>query len=400
VTTAARRLRVLGVIASSERGGAERVFASLVNRLDPDRFEVWVAYHPGGPMREEYGEAAGTRAFDLQNVLDPTTVVALARWMKDIRCHIVHTHLWTADLLGGMAAALARVPVRVATVHTEYFRSSLDEPRSRRVRRACLSRSYRSIYWLFDRVVAVSQSIALDLHRRAGLSIGPGRVRVIRNGLDLSRIGSSGPLPDRHRLGLAPQGPVITTVANFAPMKGHRWLVAAMPRVLDRFPDATFVLLGDGKEARSIERLVACTGLASRVHFLGSRADALRLMALADVVVLPSVTAEGLPLVCLEALALRRPVVATRVGGIPEVIEDRTTGLLVPPRDPPALAEAIVAVLSNPILAAQLGEQGCRLVSRSFRAEEMVRRTEKLYLELAGVAAPGGVPAFPSREIA
>jgi len=356
------RLRILAVIASSEFGGAERVLASLLEGYDRDRFEVWVACHGDGPMIEEYRRhASGVWAFDLVNIFKPATVAALARLTERLHCQIIHTHLWTADLLGGMAAVLARVPIRVATVHGEYFRT-VEEEGLHWARKIALSKTFRLTYRLFDRVIGVSRSVAADLLERPGLRVGPGKVTVIRNGLDLSRIPVSGSRVDRRDLGLSATAPVLIAVANFSPYKGHRWLLEAMPRVLRRFPEAMLLLVGDGSTLPAIRRQVQERQLEGNVRMTGFRRDAIELMALSDVVVLPSVSSEGPSTVVLEALALGKAVVATRVGGIPEVVEDGETGLLVPPRDPRALADAICTLLADRSRAQLLGEKGRRAV--------------------------------------
>jgi len=385
------RLRILAVIASSEFGGAERVLASLLEGYDRDRFEVWVACHGDGPMIEEYRRhASGVWAFDLVNIFKPATVAALARLTERLHCQIIHTHLWTADLLGGMAAVLARVPIRVATVHGEYFRT-VEEEGLHWARKIALSKTFRLTYRLFDRVIGVSRSVAADLLERPGLRVGPGKVTVIRNGLDLSRIPVSGSRVDRRDLGLSATAPVLIAVANFSPYKGHRWLLEAMPRVLRRFPEAMLLLVGDGSTLPAIRRQVQERQLEGNVRMTGFRRDAIELMALSDVVVLPSVSSEGPSTVVLEALALGKAVVATRVGGIPEVVEDGETGLLVPPRDPRALADAICTLLADRSRAQLLGEKGRRAVWDRFCDATMVRQNECLYLDLAVAKGVAGV---------
>ena len=377
-----RRLRVLAVIASSDFGGAERAFASIVKGLDPERFQVFVACHGQGPMADEYRRhAAGLWALPLASVFDVRSVAALAGLMRRLACDIVHSYLWTADVLAGLASTLARAPVRLATVGGEYFRA-VDDRGIRRARKALLSRGHRVAYWPFDRVIAVSRRTAEDLTSRAGIRVDPRKVITILNGLDLDRVGSTSGVA-RADLDLDRAAPVLVTVANFVPMKGHRWLLEAMPRILARFPDATVVLAGSGPGLEAARERVAAAGLAPRVRILGARADGVDLLALSDVVVLPSVAAEGLPITILEALALGKPVVATRVGGIPEAIQDGETGLLVPPGDPQALADAVSALLADPARAAAMAARGRAAARARFSAEVMVRQIERLYLELA-----------------
>jgi glycosyltransferase involved in cell wall biosynthesis len=380
--TPSRRLRVLAVIASSDFGGAERAFASVLKGLDPDRFQVFVACHGQGPMADEYRRhAAGLWALPLTSIFDARSVVALAGLMRRLACEIVHSYLWTADVLAGLASALARVPIRLATVGGEYFRA-VDDRGIRRARKALLSRGHRVAYWPFDRVIAVSRRTAEDLTSRAGIRVDPRKVITILNGFDLDRVGPTSGVA-RADLELAHAAPVLVTVANFVPMKGHRRLLEAMPGILARFPDATLVLAGSGPGLAAAREHVAAAGLVPRVRILGPRADGVDLLALSDVVVLPSVAAEGLPIVILEALALGKPVVATRVGGIPEVIQDGETGLLVPAGDPQALADAVSSLLADPARAAVMAARGREAVRARFSANGMVRQVERLYLELA-----------------
>ena len=177
----ARRLRVLTVIASSEFGGAERVLASVLKGHDPDRFQVFVACHGEGPMADEYRQhAAGVWALPLTSIFSTKSVVALVRLMRRLRCEVVHSYLWTADVLTGLASTLARVPIRVASVGGEYFRA-VDERGMRRARKALLSHAHRLAYWPFDRVIAVSRRTAEDLMNRAGIRVDPRKVITILN---------------------------------------------------------------------------------------------------------------------------------------------------------------------------------------------------------------------------
>lgn len=397
-TDATRVTRVLSVIASTELGGAERVFTTLLDHLDRSRFEPWVACSGTGPMLPEYvRRAAGVRSFNLVRISDPHTVLVLARWMRVLRCDVVHTHLWTADMLGGLAAALARVPVRVATVHTEYFRA-IDEVGMRRARKAILSRLHRVVYHLFDVVVAVSHSVAGDLAQRPGVAVPSRRIRVIHNGVDA--VDGRAPGTTRETLGLPPGTPVVLVPANFLPVKGHRWLVNAVPGVLERAPGTVFLLAGTGPTVASVRARVAAAGLDARVRVLGSRRDMPDLMRLADLVVLPSVAAEGVPIACLEAMSASRAVVATAVGGLPEVVEHGRTGLLVPPRDPGSLTEAITALLLDPVRAQAMGEAGRTLATSRFTARRMAAELTTVYdgllrrheLPHARTTAPGDTP--------
>jgi len=379
------RIRVFGVIASSEAGGAEETFATLLRRIDPSRFELYVACHGRGPLYEEYRKhSAGVWSLDLLRVWNPASVLRLARLMRQTRCDVVHTCLWSADLLGGAAASLAGVRGIAATVTTEYFRSFGAGPLVR-VRRRLLSRVYRATYWLPHRVVTVSRFLADDLVRRPGLRVPARKIEVIYNPLDrdaLTRLLAS---PGASVRRWTDGSPIVTAVANFHPVKGHQTLVRAMPAIVRRYPGVRFVLVGDGPARAGIEALVASLGLTPAVVFTGQVVGGARAMRESDVVVLPSLS-EGLGVALLEALAIGTPVVASRTGGIPEVLGEQEAGLLVTPGDPDALADAILAVLDDPDTARRRAERGRQIVAERFTVERFVEQTERLYRTLAGVS--------------
>ena len=378
------RIRIFGVIAASGAGGSEQLFATLLQGLDPDRFEVTVACHGEGSMFDTYRrDAVQVSSLDLLDLRRPATIARLAALIRESRCDLVHTHLWTADVLGGLAARRAGIRRVVSTVAGAYFRPS-DVSGISRVRRVLLSRVFRTIYRGCDRVIASSRYLADDLVTRPGIRVPRDRILVIENGVDVDHVERV----ERHADGgsshlWGPGRPRIAVVANFFPVKGHRFFVQALPEVLRSYPTARFVLAGDGENRTEIAELADRLGVAARVTFTGEISDTLDLMRASDLVVLPSLS-EGLPIVLIEAMALARPVAATTVGGIPELVEDGVTGRLVPPGDSGALARAMLDLLGNPSLAQRLGEAARTVVRERFSADRMVRRTEDLYLELHG----------------
>ena len=378
------RIRIFAVIAASGAGGAEQVFATLLQRLNPERFEVTVACHGEGSMLETYRRnAVGVSSFDLVDLRRVTTITKLAAMMRESRSDVVHTHLWTADVLGGMAARLARIPRVVSSVHGAYF-LPIGVTGVRRMRRLAFSRIYRFIYLRCDRVIAVSRYVADDLATRPGVRVAHDRIRVVENGVDIddpdrmiaTGMGSS----DRWGSG----SPRIAVVANFFPYKGHRYLIQGIPAVLAEFPRARFVLAGEGESRPSMTALAEQLGVAERVTFTGEISDALDLIRKSDLFVLPSVSSEGLPITLVEAMALGRPVVTTRAAGIPEIAEDGVTARVVAPRDATALSSAIVSVLKDRHFAGRMAAQARAVARERFSADRMARRTEELYLELHG----------------
>jgi glycosyltransferase involved in cell wall biosynthesis len=190
----------------------------------------------------------------------------------------------------------------------------------------------------------------------------------------------------RRGLDLPPEAPVVGALSRLAWKKGLRHLVEAAPRLLESVPDAHVLIAGDGELRAELERQARSLGVASRVRFLGTRRDPLDLLAAFDVFVLPSVV-EGMSNAVLEAMARALPVVATDVGGNPEIVGDGETGFIVPPADPAALAAALGKLLQAPELAREMGAAGRRRVEQRYRVGHMVAAVERLYDELLGRAA-------------
>ncbi|MDE0830661.1 MAG: glycosyltransferase, partial [Vicinamibacterales bacterium] len=374
------RIRLFSVIAASGAGGAEQVFATLLQGLDPERFEVTVACHGRGSMAETYRRhASQVWSLDLVDLRQPSTITRLAGLMRDAQCDVVHTHLWTADVLGGLAARLAGVRRVVSSVAGAYF-LPIGVSGWRRARRQGFSRLFRAIYRRCDRVIAPSHYVADDLLTRPGIRVPQERLCVIENGVDvdheerLVRYANGGGSSARWGTG----SPRISVVANFFPIKGHEFLIRAVPAVLAVHPQARFVLAGGGESRTAMIGLADRLGVGASVTFPGEIADALELMRASDLVVIPSIS-EGLPISLVEAMALGRSVVTTGVGGIPEVVEDGVSARVVPPRNPAALAAAMLELLGDDVLARQLGAQAQRVAAERFSAARMVRRTQELY---------------------
>jgi glycosyltransferase involved in cell wall biosynthesis len=224
------------------------------------------------------------------------------------------------------------------------------------------------------RYLAVSGHVR---ERLAALGVPAAKLRVVRNGVDPGRFEQPVAHVFRSELAGNTGRPIVLTVARLAPQKGLEFLLRAAAML----PEATFVIAGDGPARSILAAQAESAGLADRVRFLGSRRDVPDLLAACDVFVLPSLI-EGLPLSVLEAMAAARPVVATRVPGTDETVVDGETGMLVPPRDPEALAHAIRSVLSDPERASRFGSAGRARVLGDFSTRRMVSAVEQQYEEL------------------
>lgn len=365
---------VLQVLPEVDPGGAERIVLSLARHLPGDRFHVEIATLDGrGSLAEEF-RSLGCPVRDL-GVKDSLHLIVAGRRLREligaVRPAIVHSHLLRAHLA---AAGAGRCPGVVATAATEHQ----ADPRRWALR--LLRRATRRT----TIVTAVSDGV-----RRHLLAAGfdAGRVTTIANGIELDPIDRAARLAPAE-LGLPPEARMALFVGRLTRQKGLDVLLAAMARLAPDVPAIHLLVAGDGEARSSLEGLASRLGLSARVHFLGRRDDVSQLMKTAHLAVLPS-RWEGLSLVLLEAMAAGLPVVATRVEGQAEVIEDGVSGLLVPSEDPAGLAEAMRRLLGDAALSARLGEAAAEKVRREHSAETMAARYAELYNHLLA-AGPGG----------
>jgi len=284
---------------------------------------------------------------------------------------LLHTHDYKTDLLGLVAAKLARVPC-VATVHGYVFVSH-------RVR------IYQMLDLLalrfFPRVITVSEELRRQL-LAAGLR--GERVVTVHNAIDPVAFVSQGTQSIswlRQQLGIGQDQPLIAVVGRLIPGKGHRYFLEAAKQVLQARPEARFLVVGEGPLRGELETMNVTLGIQHAVSFLGFRQDAAALMKASNLIVLSSLE-EGLPVVLLEALALARPVVATAVGGVTEVVMHKETGLLVPPRDADELARAMLYLLDHPDEGARMGRKGQEVVARDFTVEAMAEKIATVYRQI------------------
>jgi glycosyltransferase involved in cell wall biosynthesis len=385
---ASRRLRVLRVVSRLDTGGIEMRLLDLLPRLDRERFEVRVV-----SIRR-----AGTVATLLEQRGVPVTVVRchgqlatlwsawkLARFMRGYRPDIVHGHTLVPSLYAARAGRIAGVPVRIASFHN--VGEAFTPAQIRAERRWAPER---------DATVHVSRAVHDDYLRVFAPAVDSGR--VIYNGVRVERFRTPPP-PERlaqlrDELGLSGRAPVLMTVARIHAQKGPEDLLEAFARVRAAQPRAALAWVGDGPAAPALRERAAALGIAGDLVVTGMRDDVRDLYHLATLHVMAS-HREGFSNVLLEAMAAGLPQVVTDVGGNREALGESGAGILLPPRRPELLGEALVEVLADPARLAAMAA-AARARSEAFSADEQLRRTEALYLELArargliGGAEPGG----------
>jgi len=365
-------INILHLITELNIGGAEKVVAQIAAHLSKDRYNTLVSclYDPGLVADEIVKNGIQVVDLGTRSKWDVRAAYQLFRLLRRENIQILHSHLFHANLLGRIAGKMAGVPIIISTRHSVAIGGKGRELINR-----------WTTGWS-DVTIAVSEQVRDAEMRWTGL--GPGRLVTIYNGIDTERFRSLDPKEAdafRHEFQIDQDAPLIGIIARFHREKGHSILIDASPGILDRFPKAKILLVGEGDTRAAIEEEVHTLGLSDSIMFAGIRQDIPRVLSALDLFVLPSLW-EGMPIVILEAMAAGLPVVATRVGGIPEVVEDGVTGLLVPPRDPEALAEAIIALLQDRKRAEAMGRAGRKRVEKHFSAERMVHQTEALYEEL------------------
>ena len=362
---------VLHFTDSDQFGGTERALLQVLAGLDRSRWRPVLLHRPESGLAPLLQEARHLGVElrtvpQLRGAQGWARLPALVQQIRRERAAVFHAHLtWPlACRMGLLGAALARVPAVVATA--QLF---VDLPPS-----GWTTMQHRVVSASVDRYLAVSRQVAAQLRERFGVRAD--KITQVPNAVALDRFPRA-VSPARARPADPAVPHTVLTVARLDPQKGLHHLVAAAALV----PEARVMVVGEGPERRALETKIAHLGLGDRVHLLGFRSDVPDLLAGSDLFVLPSLF-EGLPLSILEAMAAGKPVVATAIGGNDEAVVDGATGLLVPPGDPRALADAIRALLRDPERRRRLGEAGRRRAEAEFSATAMVRRVAAVYDEL------------------
>ncbi|MFI5005820.1 MAG: glycosyltransferase [Solirubrobacterales bacterium] len=358
--------RVAYVIWSLGLGGAEQVVIRLAAGLDRRRFEPLICCLDERGSFATQAEDAGVEvvAMGKRGPLDAGAAHRLARLLRSRRIQVVHTHLWGGNVWGRLAALWARVPTIVASEH------NLDTWKKRH-------------HFLIDRalapattrLVAVSGQVR-DFYEARG--VGRGRWQVVYNGVDAHPGPARGRGAARRELGLPADAPVVALIGRLVPAKAPDVFLRAVAQAALRVPTLSALIVGDGPLRAELEGEAQRLGLAGRVVFLGVRKDVPELLSGLDAVLFSSVR-EGFSLTMLEAMAAGVPVIATEVGGTPELITHGRTGLLVPPGQPEQLAQALVGLLLDPAGAAAIRAAARKSVEERFSLSSMVEAHAQIY---------------------
>src|SRR6266404_5580765 len=367
-------VRVLHVVDNLEVGGTETQMVQVALRLDPHSYYVAVAaLRADGPLNGPLRNA-GIRIIEfpkrhaMLSFQGIYQLIRMALFIRREKFDVVHAHDLWANLMAVPAARLAGVPVVLSSQRNLAHAPWYTPFRKNLIRR---------IHLLATLVIANSGAVKQILTR--DFRIPSDHVHILHNGLDLARFGQPNSNRDRLHPKVDSNTKLVINVANMnSEVKGHATLIEAARKVCSADPQAMFALVGDGEERARLEEQVRRTGLEARFLFLGRRGDVPEILSCCDLFVLPS-QAEGMPNALLEAMAERLPVVATSVGGVPEVVQDGVDGLLIPPHSPDILAEAILRLLRDPELAHRLALNGQNRVSLLCTLDRQIKKLEQIY---------------------
>ena len=363
-----KKIKILHVIPKFVLGGAERLLVNLLEAFDHEWFEVAaVSFYPeSGTIFEQEIKEKGLTVYFLNKHqgLDLRIIPNLYHLFQTFKPDVVHTHLYVLHYVF-LAMLLCRIPVRVHTIHT--------------IAQKEVDRIGKLVHWVVFRLgrvvpVSISLEVANTVHALYGRGI---RTPVIYNGIPTARFVSKA----GRGMGEGGKNMVLLHSGRFVPEKGHLLLIEAFDLSIKEYPWMQLWLVGDGEFRPAVERAVSEKGLQEKVFFLGIRNDVSNLLADCDLFVLSS-SYEGFSLAVLEAMAVGKPVVSTRVGGVPELVEDGLTGFLVPPRDPEALSQAILRLVKDHDLCRRMGQAGQRKALERFDISRTAQEYETLYFKL------------------
>lgn len=383
-----QRIRIGYVIKSMVMGGSQTHLTQVLRLLDRDRFELRLCcLTADGALLDTVRNLgvpvlAPGAGWSFKGPALAARIAALTRTLRRERLDVVHNYLLRANLVGSVSARLARVPV------------VLSSKRGCHERRGFELLSAKVANALSDRVMVNAEAVRDFVHTNEGCP--RDKMTVIPSGVDTDRFGPLPPAQYKARLGLPEDHLVVGTVTRMRVRKGVEEFIRAIASVRASDSRVHGVIVGEVTLDDALQSLVHTLGLKSHLTLLGRRGDMPEVYSALDIFVLSSHD-EGMSNAILEAMAMERPVVATDVGGTGEVVRHGRSGLLVPPKDPEALAAVIASVLSQPLRAEEMGRLGRRIVEARFSARAMVRQMEQWYLDLA--AQKGLACAKPAESL-
>ncbi len=376
------KINVVQLIHGIHFGGAEKVVYQICTNIDKDQFHPICIVLADGFLRKKLIDAGiETHLIPMKNKLDFSVTKGIIKIAKQNRRTVIHSHTSRTNLIGRIASKSAKVK-NLSTIHSPIEKDTNISLKLKPIN-ALVEKLSR---FMLDRYVTVSKN-AYDQLVNSGLD--KNRITHIPNGVEInfSELSNEekGALIDE--FGVRDKI-IVAMIAQLRPRKGCEYFIKAIPEILEKHQDTRFLIIGNAEfvEGRDylgdLKKLAESLNVSDAVTFTGFREDVSKLMDIMDIIVLPSLFGEGLPLTLLEAIAHKKPIVATDTEGNNEVVVDGETGFLVPPKDSKALADKISQLIDNEDLRIKMGEMGRKRVESMFSLQEMIHRYEEVYREL------------------
>lgn len=365
--------KILYIIENTSFGGGERAFAQVINGLDKEKYEVYVACGNNELFIEKIKNKTKVFTLNLSNRFNPTIISKLTKIMKTEKIQIIHSQGARADFFARISAKLSKVPLVISTIAMPVEGFNVNW--MKKTIYIALDRFTEKFVHKFIVVSEVLRERLIKIHK-----IAPEKVIVIPNGVEIEEYN-----PDRidsfkirNELSLDNNTCIIGAIGRLVWQKGLEYFIESAKFVLEVFSNAKFLIVGEGELKNKLENLAKQLKLDNNILFLGFRKDISEILGNLDIFVLPSIR-EGMPIIILEAMAMAKPIVASNIEGVREQIINDKTGVLVPAKNPKALAEAIISLIKDKEKAKNIGNNAREIVKEKFIVEKMVKEHEKLY---------------------
>lgn len=378
IEESSKKYNIIYLIDGLGWGGAERLMIPILSNIDRQFFSVRVCTFKdksGIPTADEIRELGiPVDRIPVSQVRDITAPVRIANYLKEMKADLLHAQLEFSTIFGGIAARSLRMP-SIATLHT------IPATRKKKISRLRQLLEHFCLRHFFDMVISVSEETHQFYQQTA--KIPDENSRTIYNGIDLKNYAIQSPHPNRisalQEFGIPADATVLMTVAVLREPKGVQYAIRAMPSLLKLHPQLYYLVIGGGAYYENLQMEAKQAGIENRVIFTGARTDIPALMPLGDLFVLPTLT-EALPTVLAEAMAAGLPILASHVGGIPEMVQEGINGRLIPPANPELLATVCHEMLQDPQKLRAMGIAGRRIVEEKFNVQMQVKQLQELYI--------------------
>ena len=374
-----KKIKILFVIDGLNTGGAEKLLVNTLRALDKKMFSPTLFIKQSDGKYEKEILAMGIPYFKLHSTrfCDFVAIVKLIRYIKNVKVDIVHTNMFGSDIIGRIAGRIANVPLIFSTYLNVY---SWKKSRNLKIRIKTWIDKVTAKYFC-DKLIAVSEDVR-DFHIET-LKLNKNKFSVLVPGINLNEFQLTDNFSlnkKKLELGIDINSFVVVVVGVLSEQKGHKYLIEAAPSILIKYPDIRFLIIGPGPLRQELEQMTKNKGVSNEFIFTGFSENLVDLLAISNVFISCSLW-EGLPQTVIEAMAMNKPVIATKVGGLPELIQDGKSGILIPPSDPSAIVDSIISIRENKKIAQNLSTEGRKVVEEYFSVKVMVNKLQELYLK-------------------